>query len=167
MIFPFLWCNYFSLIIMHLIVYYCENRLMSFLLHTFCTLWHYSINQHHVKFRHTKVIKWKYITGWVISYVALTAIRYFELSATGFEEFCYYFYNHFICSCDDWWGVMYSLNFCLSWNWIFTRSLQGKLTDGTVFDSSFERNSPIDFELGGGQVIKGKQTATNNSSFFF
>ncbi|PNX97974.1 peptidyl-prolyl cis-trans isomerase fkbp15-2-like protein, partial [Trifolium pratense] len=32
---------------------------------------------------------------------------------------------------------------------------RGKLTDGTVFDSSFERNSPIDFELGGGQVIKG------------
>ncbi|AET01423.1 putative peptidylprolyl isomerase [Medicago truncatula] len=32
---------------------------------------------------------------------------------------------------------------------------RGKLTDGTVFDSSFERNNPIDFELGGGQVIKG------------
>ncbi|OIW01050.1 hypothetical protein TanjilG_14233 [Lupinus angustifolius] len=32
---------------------------------------------------------------------------------------------------------------------------RGKLTDGTVFDSSFERNSPIDFELGSGQVIKG------------
>ncbi|XP_004510237.1 FK506-binding protein 2 [Cicer arietinum] len=32
---------------------------------------------------------------------------------------------------------------------------RGKLTDGTVFDSSFERNNPIDFELGSGQVIKG------------
>ena len=33
--------------------------------------------------------------------------------------------------------------------------LQGKLTDGTVFDSSFERGDPIEFELGSGQVIKG------------
>lgn len=33
--------------------------------------------------------------------------------------------------------------------------LQGKLTDGTVFDSSFERGDPIEFELGTGQVIKG------------
>ncbi|XP_028765344.1 FK506-binding protein 2 [Neltuma alba] len=32
---------------------------------------------------------------------------------------------------------------------------RGKLTDGTVFDSSFERDSPIEFELGSGQVIKG------------
>ncbi|KAF6169539.1 hypothetical protein GIB67_028090 [Kingdonia uniflora] len=32
---------------------------------------------------------------------------------------------------------------------------RGKLTDGTVFDSSFERGNPIEFELGGGQVIKG------------
>ncbi|XP_073283129.1 FK506-binding protein 2-like, partial [Primulina huaijiensis] len=32
---------------------------------------------------------------------------------------------------------------------------QGKLTDGTVFDSSFERGDPIQFELGSGQVIKG------------
>ncbi|KAJ7961617.1 Peptidylprolyl isomerase [Quillaja saponaria] len=32
---------------------------------------------------------------------------------------------------------------------------RGKLTDGTVFDSSFERENPIEFELGTGQVIKG------------
>ncbi|CAK7349410.1 unnamed protein product [Dovyalis caffra] len=32
---------------------------------------------------------------------------------------------------------------------------RGKLTDGTVFDSSFERGDPISFELGSGQVIKG------------
>ncbi|KAG6785388.1 hypothetical protein POTOM_011118 [Populus tomentosa] len=32
---------------------------------------------------------------------------------------------------------------------------RGKLTDGTVFDSSFERGDPIAFELGSGQVIKG------------
>ncbi|XP_078441410.1 FK506-binding protein 15 kD-1 [Wolffia australiana] len=32
---------------------------------------------------------------------------------------------------------------------------RGKLTDGTVFDSSFERGDPIEFELGNGQVIKG------------
>ncbi|QCE04955.1 F-binding protein 4/5 [Vigna unguiculata] len=32
---------------------------------------------------------------------------------------------------------------------------RGKLTDGTVFDSSFERKNPIEFELGAGQVIKG------------
>ena len=32
---------------------------------------------------------------------------------------------------------------------------QGKLTDGTVFDSSYERGDPIEFELGTGQVIKG------------
>ncbi|XP_073014973.1 FK506-binding protein 2-like isoform X1 [Primulina eburnea] len=32
---------------------------------------------------------------------------------------------------------------------------RGKLTDGTVFDSSFERGDPIQFELGSGQVIKG------------
>nr|KAJ0184868.1 hypothetical protein LSAT_V11C900460880 [Lactuca sativa] len=29
---------------------------------------------------------------------------------------------------------------------------RGKLTDGTVFDSSFERGDPIEFELGTGQV---------------
>lgn len=32
---------------------------------------------------------------------------------------------------------------------------QGKLTDGTVFDSSFERGDPFEFVLGTGQVIKG------------
>ena len=37
----------------------------------------------------------------------------------------------------------------------FLNSLQGKLIDGTVFDSSFERGDPIEFELGSGQVIKG------------
>jgi len=31
----------------------------------------------------------------------------------------------------------------------------GKLIDGTVFDSSVERNDPITFTLGVGQVIKG------------
>tara|TARA_S200000501_G_scaffold154709_1_gene145867 strand:+ start:5591 stop:6520 length:930 start_codon:yes stop_codon:yes gene_type:complete len=32
---------------------------------------------------------------------------------------------------------------------------KGMLLDGTVFDSSFNRNQPIDFSLGVGQVIKG------------
>ncbi|KAL0460444.1 UNVERIFIED_CONTAM: Peptidyl-prolyl cis-trans isomerase FKBP15-2 [Sesamum latifolium] len=31
----------------------------------------------------------------------------------------------------------------------------GKLTDGTIFDSSFERGLPFEFKLGSGQVIKG------------
>ncbi len=32
---------------------------------------------------------------------------------------------------------------------------KGQLTDGTVFDSSYKRNEPIDFPLGMGQVIPG------------
>jgi len=32
---------------------------------------------------------------------------------------------------------------------------KGQLTDGTVFDSSYERKQPIDFNLGIGQVIQG------------
>lgn len=32
---------------------------------------------------------------------------------------------------------------------------KGQLPDGTVFDSSFKRNQPIDFQLGVGQVISG------------
>ncbi|GMH02468.1 hypothetical protein Nepgr_004307 [Nepenthes gracilis] len=32
---------------------------------------------------------------------------------------------------------------------------RGTLTDGTVFDSSYERGDPIEFGLGSGQVIKG------------
>ena len=34
-------------------------------------------------------------------------------------------------------------------------SYKGMLLDGTVFDSSFKRNQPIEFTLGVGQVIKG------------
>lgn len=43
--------------------------------------------------------------------------------------------------------------------------LQGKLTDGTVFDSSFERGDPIEFELGSGQVIKGLCALTTTHCF--
>ena len=31
----------------------------------------------------------------------------------------------------------------------------GMLQDGTIFDSSYQRDEPIDFELGAGQVIAG------------
>jgi len=31
----------------------------------------------------------------------------------------------------------------------------GKLIDGTIFDSSYQRNNPISFVIGKGQVIKG------------
>lgn len=40
-------------------------------------------------------------------------------------------------------------------NLLFATVLQGSLTDGTVFDSSYERGDPIEFGLGSGQVIKG------------
>jgi FK506-binding protein 2 len=33
---------------------------------------------------------------------------------------------------------------------------RGSLTDGSVFDESYARGDPIDFELGSGQVIKGQ-----------
>ena len=32
---------------------------------------------------------------------------------------------------------------------------KGQLADGTVFDSSYKRNSPLDFQVGVGQVIPG------------
>ena len=32
---------------------------------------------------------------------------------------------------------------------------EGKLLDGKIFDSSYERDAPIEFQLGVGQVIKG------------
>lgn len=38
----------------------------------------------------------------------------------------------------------------------FLTHQKGTLVDGTVFDSSLERNDPIAFTLGAGQVIQGK-----------
>ncbi len=38
---------------------------------------------------------------------------------------------------------------------------KGTLDDGTVFDSSYERSQPIDFEVGAGQMIKGFDTAVD------
>ena len=38
---------------------------------------------------------------------------------------------------------------------------KGTLEDGTVFDSSYEREQPIGFEVGAGQMIKGFDTAVN------
>jgi FKBP-type peptidyl-prolyl cis-trans isomerase len=32
---------------------------------------------------------------------------------------------------------------------------KGQLADGTVFDSSYKRNQPLDFQVGVGQVISG------------
>ena len=38
---------------------------------------------------------------------------------------------------------------------IVTAHYAGKLTNGQVFDSSYDRNTPIKFILGAGQVIRG------------
>ncbi|ODV97259.1 hypothetical protein PACTADRAFT_66191 [Pachysolen tannophilus NRRL Y-2460] len=39
---------------------------------------------------------------------------------------------------------------------------QGELQDGTTFDSSYERGQPLEFKLGGGQVIKGWDQGLTN-----
>ena len=38
---------------------------------------------------------------------------------------------------------------------------KGTLDDGTVFDSSYERQTPIGFEVGAGQMIKGFDSAVD------
>jgi FK506-binding protein 2 len=43
---------------------------------------------------------------------------------------------------------------------------RGSLTDGSVFDESYARGDPIDFELGSGQVIKGQALIFFFSIFF-
>ena len=48
----------------------------------------------------------------------------------------------------------FSIKFQLDWHG-FLHLLQGSLTDETVFNSSFERGDPIEFEINSGQVIKG------------
>ena len=40
----------------------------------------------------------------------------------------------------------------------------GKLDDGTVFDSSRDRGEPLEFSLGGGQLIKGFNEAVKGMS---
>lgn len=39
---------------------------------------------------------------------------------------------------------------------LYNNHLQGSLTDGTQFDASYDRGQPFDFQLGAGQVIKGR-----------